>query len=409
MISIKRVIVLVVLVTLSILLQISQRILFKYTIDINPSVPYFVLATCSMAFVVLFGVCWIVDKCYRLCFAKRQPTQFSRGKLKNVKHNCLWKLGFCNALNGILFSYAGKKTPGTLQSLMMASTIPFTIFLSMIVLRNRYNGRQLLSVVVVLTGVIIALLPSTIATIEHPEKNRFSYWSILFFIGIIPGTLVNVIQEKHTRNVRINIFHMLMWQSIYQLLFVLMNVSWNFAPDTGVSVQSWQDLATHFVDGFKCWVGTGEHCVGHGTSSTIPRRGFGLLSIGFVINYMSLYYVTARMIQKYGGTLVSITSAPVAPITMFIYYMLNIREERIEWLVILSIPIIVLGAFAYAIMELKNDRFRQLIRDSVEKKIKNRTEITFTIDGRSSDDEILQPISMHRPLVGVESSPTYGT
>jgi drug/metabolite transporter (DMT)-like permease len=380
--SIKKLLVLMVLVTASIILQISQTILFKYTIDSNPSTPYFVLMTCSIAFVIIFGVLYVLSLGYRWMSKISQTPKFTNEPTpKEIGHNGLIKLGVCNAVNGILFSPSTKHTPGSIQSLVMASIIPFTVIASFVFLGRRYQLKHLLSVFVVMGGVVVAVVPSVVSAVSHPEQFHFSLWSLVFLIGVIPGALVNVIQEKYTHSKKFNVFRLLMWQSIYQTITVALNVSWNFVPETGLPIRSWQELWFHFVDGFKCWA--------HENNTSGCHPGFGLFTLLFVFNYVALYYVTAIIIKKYSSTLVSVTSAPVSPITMVIYYLLNIRKETLNWSVWVSLPIVIVGAISYAICEVNNEQFRQLLSVSVKKK--NRISITLEVENGETE----QLVSTH--------------
>eukprot|EP01068_Selenidium_serpulae_P013614 Selendium_serpulae@DN5987_c0_g1_i13.p1 len=73
--------------------------------------------------------------------------------------------GLCDAWGNILGFIAQPWLPGPIYSLMNQAIIPFTVIISVILLRRRYTATQLVSVCVVISGGLFSLIPDLSAAV----------------------------------------------------------------------------------------------------------------------------------------------------------------------------------------------------------------------------------------------------
>jgi hypothetical protein len=116
-------------------------------------------------------------------------------------------LGFLNSLGNLLQLMAidglGSRY-STLTTLINQCTIPFTMLLSRLVLRNRYSGLQLFGAAVVICGVAVAVWPSLAseettasdAGAVHESAPAVLAWILVFVVSCIPQSLLNVLIEQ---------------------------------------------------------------------------------------------------------------------------------------------------------------------------------------------------------------------
>jgi hypothetical protein len=119
--------------------------------------------------------------------------------------------GFLNSLGNLLQLMAidglGPRY-STLTTLINQCTIPFTMLLSRLLLRNRYSALQLLGAAVVISGVGVAVSPSlrqqatmsssaSGTTDEKQESaSTVAAWIAVFVVSCIPQSLLNVLIEQ---------------------------------------------------------------------------------------------------------------------------------------------------------------------------------------------------------------------
>lgn len=115
--------------------------------------------------------------------------------------------GFCDFAGNVVAMIAQPFIPGPLFALMNQATLPAAAILSYILLRRRYSVYQLLAILTVWFGGVLALLPDliTLATNEFsPTENKSDNqqsrivirYSFLVVLGTIPTALSSSIKEK---------------------------------------------------------------------------------------------------------------------------------------------------------------------------------------------------------------------
>ena len=156
--------------------------------------PLFILLFASLFFVISFGI-WVI-------VIRRDLTQF------DLKFPLLplALVGLCDALNGLLVVFASPpdRCPPLYQSILTSAAIPITIVLRFVLLRQKETRIQTLASIGVTAGLLVCLLPTMIGG-SAAESDRHGgsssgvgkvLWPLCFMAGVVPGALMNVVQER---------------------------------------------------------------------------------------------------------------------------------------------------------------------------------------------------------------------
>jgi hypothetical protein len=265
---------------------------------------YFILLICCVLFNVVF---WPIVA-YR----------FKTGKIdiEGLKMTSHWKLilvGIFDALNGILIVYASvmNRTPGPLQAILGQSVIPFTMLLSIPILRKRYTGNQLIGAIITFFGIAISLIP----VFMHIGKSNYSnfYWPIVFLIGNIPGVLMNIYEENIFRetNKRYDIYYLLAMESFYQLITILCLFWIDILPEFGTS-HSMKEWIEMIHNGSICFF------TGHGTSKCSIS---GIIGLGFAVSYC-FSYIYGAMVMRHASANSNAFAISISPVIVVSFWMI---------------------------------------------------------------------------------------
>eukprot|EP00300_Choanocystis_sp_HF-7_P003524 c12692_g1_i1.p1 GENE.c12692_g1_i1~~c12692_g1_i1.p1 ORF type:complete len:436 (+),score=60.82 c12692_g1_i1:60-1367(+) len=293
--------------------------------------PYFVIWFCSLFFTVFFGFGALV--------------LFFLGEISPSLLQLRWQkwmvvVGFCDALNGVLSVYSAplSRVPGPLQAILLQASSPLTLFVSKLILKDRtYNWKQLASVAMSLVGVFYSLIPMFVRAAKHDQGAGMHvgawWWPLITIAGIVPGVLMNVVQEdlqekyrssfSHstsvspaatTRPSRMSVFFLQGCESFYQLGW--MSVFWAFdiIPEFGTNPRDLAGFSRTFQGGFKCFFRTSEAIEANELCNY--AAAFGLVFItAYIINYIAGTYLTLYATANYG----SIVSA-LPPVGAMIFW-----------------------------------------------------------------------------------------
>ena len=231
----------------------------------------------------------------------------------------------------------------------------------------------------VLIGLIIALLPTMMdwdANL-HPQHHKAGsnhvssvVWPLLFTAGFLPGALMNIIQEKvlkaksktKTDTARVNVFYVLAFSSLYQVLALLAMFFVNVTPFYCMGYQANHDqcpgtVKSTFEDlawGFRCFF-NGEAGCGYA----------GLWGSVFIASYIVSYIFGGFLLRYASANFSSVASALVTPVgaLFFTLFRQSAASGGIEWapsfnkrslFTLGSVPIIVIGVLLYQMLPTKN-------------------------------------------------------
>jgi len=204
---------------------------------------YFVILWCSVLFNVFF---------WPIVFHRMKTGVITSEMRKYKKHWKLILIGIFDALNGILivFSSSLGRTPGALQAILGQTIIPFTIIFSKLILRKTYKFDQILGAILTILGVLVSLIPIFNDFSVGPVKI---YWPIIFLCGMIPAVLMNIFEEDVFHDIpKYDNIYLLAWESLYQVLTVLLLFWADIIPGFGTSdnLDMW---SPRIKDGLICF------------------------------------------------------------------------------------------------------------------------------------------------------------
>jgi len=100
-------------------------------------------------------------------------------------------------------------------------------------------------------GILVSLTP---VFVNFKLTDFQFYWPVIFLLGNVPGVLMNVIEEwvfRDTKQQFDNIY-LLAWESLYQLVTVMVLFWTDLIPGFGTS-ESFSQWVTEINDGFACF------------------------------------------------------------------------------------------------------------------------------------------------------------
>lgn len=113
-------------------------------------------------------------------------------------------VGTLTALNGALMLFSNAHVPGVLQALLGPTivTIPLSMLFSWLIIKRRFLWGHAISVLLILGGVLVAILPSALGDNGEggasPSAIPSAVWAILFLCGsmLVSKTVVIELQLK---------------------------------------------------------------------------------------------------------------------------------------------------------------------------------------------------------------------
>jgi drug/metabolite transporter (DMT)-like permease len=205
--------------------------------------PYFVVLISSILFNIIF---------WPIIYFRTKSGKITEEMTNYKKHWKLILIGVFDALNGILivFSSALERTPGALQAILIQTIIPLTIISSKLLLKKKYTMNQLVGGGVCLMGCIVSLIPK----FENPEIGNFNLiYPALFLLGCFPAVLMNIFEEHIFEDIHnYDVYLMLGWESLYQLVTVVLFFWTDIIPGFGMSADI-NIFLTNLSNGFVCY------------------------------------------------------------------------------------------------------------------------------------------------------------
>ena len=202
-----------------------QSVSFKKVGYSLEKIPYAVLLLVSLSFVpILFAVVWWVDRVY--------------GFLPETKTFALkktfFKLGFLNAINGVLIIFSNPHVSGIAQSALAQAVIPLTLASSVCYLNTRFTKLQLVGAAVVLLGVASEFTPFVFPQGNAGSSGKTSvFFAATFCLGQLPAAFSGVYQEHAFSQARVNVVYMMAYSSLAQFVSLILLAPVNFIPKFG--------------------------------------------------------------------------------------------------------------------------------------------------------------------------------
>jgi uncharacterized membrane protein len=304
------------------------------TFDGHPN-PYFILFFAGLMFNIIF---------WTACIPGIWNGSITREMMHLKWHPYMAMIGICDALNGFgaVYNSSTTRVSGPLQSILLQSTLIFTVILSKMFLKHKLKFEQWVSVLITLIGVSLGLMPIWIKVASH-EGNVNSagwYYSMFFLLACIPGAGMNVavevlqrhwiadtttIKNKIDTNTNTNnniigdggdgsgsshghghdadgdkpkfsIVYLQAVESLYQFAFFVLFFWLDLVPIFGSS-SSLTEWRSNFIGGFTCFFNSSPSVLGAETSRCYLNAAFG---IPFMLSY-ALNYLASGFVTQYGS------------------------------------------------------------------------------------------------------------
>lgn len=267
----------------------------------------------------------------------------TREMLKIRKLPFLW-IGLCDSLGDLLGNVAVGKLPGYQPPLLAKINIVFTAVFSRALLGEQYSYRQILSMVVVICGSLITLIPFVLdAIIETNSKNDYgdgdtnddnksSPLTQLFYIAVYvssvaPTALGFVLKEKIFREYEPSFDLDIFVVNTYTAIGGLLCQAVFLVPLAALTGVPYADISRYLMDGYRCFTHdlySNSALISDSSSSSSNHhnescRGSPLIPVLYLA--MNIVYNICFLISiKYGGTLLTfITNTVTFPLSTLLF------------------------------------------------------------------------------------------
>jgi len=266
------------------------------------------------------------------------------------------------------------RTPPILQAILVNVGILYSMPLTKLFVKgkakiNYFQLLPLLALAAVVLGIGISIVPSVITLVKNPNSWDQSgaggiIWIIIFIIGVAPGAVYNVLQERFLarrardkilgRHVFIDELVVLLFGCIFQVLTIVVIFPVDFLPKFGFSenISGWAQALTQSC---KCFVNAVEGC------SDAWWLGI-IFNAGYIISYLGTIGLNNESANY--GLLASTLTTPVAAAFWLIFSNLNPNPEPTPWYYVVPATLLLLiGTLLWKFWELREeDHLKELDR-----------------------------------------------
>ncbi|KAK5575544.1 hypothetical protein RB653_006677 [Dictyostelium firmibasis] len=289
-------------------------------------------------------------------------------------------MGLLDAVNGFFVVIGGISTSGSLQQLLNQAIIPFTMIASFIFLKERYSLIQLGGATVILSGVVIALIPSLVG---GSSGGNILFYNFFYLISVIPGALSNVYKDIAFKSIDMDVWYLQFWDCLYQSLFgsILFPINNWLPPPATIKFTA---ILPAMKDGALCLGGKNSILpIYNGTSSVLA---FGSCGINdnyvcddchntwvIVLIYMTIniaYNIFILLVLKHAGaTVYSIANTVILPLTNIFFsikFIMGAATSPFSGLSVAGLLVILFGLGGYRVGSMTKKPPPETPKDSEE-------------------------------------------
>lgn len=139
----------------------------------------------------------------------------------SISHSVYFAIGVLDALGNVIGTIGSARVSGPLQVVLAQLIIPTNMIMSFFMLRTRYWVNHWFGVLLIITGVCIALVPA-LSHLSDPGSDNSVQWIMMLLVAIVPGSLSNVVKERFLKEDAVDILTFNAFTSTYQLFFGLL-------------------------------------------------------------------------------------------------------------------------------------------------------------------------------------------
>jgi len=228
----------------------------------------------------------------------------------------LWACGALDAIGLLLGIIGASKLPGVILPLIGQTTLVWQVLLSRFYLRKRLTFPQVLGVLTVIMGVVVAVWPrsDSLAQGAHQFANIDLTALVLATISMAPPSITSVLKERlfarseKDMGSKLDLFVVNTTASIAQtlsVLFLLPALAWAAGIDL-------PGLPGYLVAGGACFLGNSSG--GLADCSSAPMAPLAYIAINLCFNLAIL-----SLLRRSGALVTSLCIAAIVPITVFAF------------------------------------------------------------------------------------------
>eukprot|EP00698_Gefionella_okellyi_P025947 TRINITY_DN9727_c0_g1_i1.p1 TRINITY_DN9727_c0_g1~~TRINITY_DN9727_c0_g1_i1.p1 ORF type:complete len:403 (+),score=77.37 TRINITY_DN9727_c0_g1_i1:101-1309(+) len=179
----------VIVLTLTIaviVLGTVNRVMYKYVTIPMKQYTYFLSNFNATCYTILY---------FTIFFGRFFMKKITPDMLREARRKSWWKIliiGTMDSLGNVLGLIGAAHLSGPLIVLLPNGTILFTIIVSMIILKQRYNVWQLLGAGIILSGVFVTILPEVLG--QTVQTAPF-YFYLIYFFSTLPNAISFCLKE----------------------------------------------------------------------------------------------------------------------------------------------------------------------------------------------------------------------
>ncbi|XXQ29777.1 EamA domain-containing protein [Plasmodiophora brassicae] len=264
--------------------SVGNSTFFKLMIDKFHNYALFISQITSLVYIPVFGALVLLSK-----DITPEMRAFPKSKF--------FVMGALDSMAGILMTFGGIMTSGSLQALLMQALIPTTLILSVIVLRTRYSRLQYCGAFIIVAGVCVVLVPQALQPSD--TKNNFVF-NIIFLLSVIPQAFSSVFKEIAFDDAELDVNYLQYWVAVWQVAFGLVVAPVNSVKLLGPAAVPLQDIPMAIWNGAKCMCGV--NTVLASATNAIPDSCAGAwIPLSAYIAFNLLYNISIMLVIKHGS------------------------------------------------------------------------------------------------------------
>lgn len=199
---------------------VGNSVQFKKCTNAMPNYGWFLTLMCTVAYIPIFGAVVTFDDKVRKAVGEETRSFPKRRFVLMALFDA------CACLTGVV---GGAFTSGPTQQVLNQTVIPFTLFLSTLLLRLYFHWVQHLGSFIIILGALIAALPSFMLQ-KNGDRPIFN---IIYLTSSIAAAFSQVYKEIAFRDVELNVNYMQYYVGFYQTFWTALLAPVNALPFLG--------------------------------------------------------------------------------------------------------------------------------------------------------------------------------
>jgi len=270
---------------------------------------------------------------------------FTKEITPDMKAFPIWKFmmfAFFDATAAFMYAIGAPSTPATLQNIINQAIIPFTMIVTVILLKVRYRPLKLVGAGIILIGAFVALIPLFVKGNDPNAPDALWYKILIYFCNNIPQAFSNVTKEMAFLYVTMDVYYLGAWVGWFQAVFTFLLLPVTALP--GFGGLPFSQMPTQIEYGFLCFLGInslpGDEC----------SYNYVATMIYIVINFG--YNILILLVTKHASaTVFTLAFALRLPLTQIVYCIQFIMQRFVEqftWESIVSLIVVLIGFGIYS-------------------------------------------------------------